>query len=122
MISLNTQLGLDLGFTELEVDRQKAAFKPAEVKLAGGDDLPEKLLWRSGAVMLRLDKAWRVIYARGAEAVLIERAYGRGSVVVATDTFFASNEALRDERQSGLLAWLIGPSRRVIFDETHLGA
>jgi hypothetical protein len=32
-----------------------------------------------------------------------------------------SNEALLSDRQPSLLAWLIGPSGRVVFDESHLG-
>jgi len=46
---------------------------------------------------------------------------GRGSIVLFADSFHFSNEALRDDRQSGLLSWLVGAGRSVVFDETHLG-
>ncbi len=42
--------------------------------------------------------------------------------MLASDSFFLSNEALRHERHPALLAWLVGgdATRRVIFDESHL--
>jgi hypothetical protein len=52
---------------------------------------------------------------------MIERAQGSGSIVIATDSYFASNEAMRGERAPELLAWLAGTNRAVIFNETHLG-
>jgi hypothetical protein len=41
--------------------------------------------------------------------------------VLATDSFYVSNEAMRTERAPDLLAWLTGSKGEVIFDETHLG-
>ncbi len=52
---------------------------------------------------------------------MLERSLGRGSVVLATDSFFASNEGLFSDRRPELLAWVLGGARRVVFDETHLG-
>jgi hypothetical protein len=51
--------------------------------------------------------------------VIVERRFGAGSLVLASDSFFVSNEAMRRERRPQLLAWLTGPGTRVIFDETH---
>jgi hypothetical protein len=117
-LSLRWKMGLD--FVPLERgDRHH--FEPAEVRRAASLALPEALHWRSGLVFARLGPAWRVIYARAGKPVLIERAWGRGTLVMATDSFMVSNEALRQECQPALLAWLVGPVRRVVFDETHLG-
>lgn len=44
-----------------------------------------------------------------------------GSIVLATDSYFLSNEALYHGAATKFLSWLIGPSGTVIFDETHLG-
>ncbi|MGD2188066.1 MAG: hypothetical protein PVI71_18190, partial [Desulfobacterales bacterium] len=41
--------------------------------------------------------------------------------VHAADSFFLSNEALRSERHPELLAWTLGESSDVVFDETHFG-
>lgn len=68
-----------------------------------------------------LDPAWRVIYARDGEAVVMERALGRGTLVVLGDDGLLGNEALRHRREVRLLAWLAGGNRRFVFDEAHLG-
>src|SRR5262249_14023741 len=64
---------------------------------------------------------WRVLYERGREPVLVERALEKGSIVLAGDAFFLSNEALQRDRSTALLAWLVGSHTRVVFDESHLG-
>src|SRR5213075_1763299 len=50
-----------------------------------------------------------------------ERKFGSGSLVLSADSFFVSNDALRNERHPKLLAWLAAPNTTVLFDETHLG-
>jgi hypothetical protein len=52
---------------------------------------------------------------------MIERKYGRGTIILATDTYFTSNEAVLKERHADLLAWLAGPHKSIVFDETHNG-
>lgn len=67
---------------------------------------------------------WRALLRRNrGRAVMVERPFGEGSLVLATDSFFLSNEALAgDDRHAALLAGLVGPrARRVVFDERHLG-
>jgi hypothetical protein len=53
--------------------------------------------------------------------VIVEKPYGSGSLVLSADSFFLSNEALRSERHPELLAWTLGESATVVFDETHFG-
>ena len=86
------------------------------------EELPveQELSWHSGITFEPLDDAWRVLYETQRGAVVIERSVGAGSVVLAGDSYFVSNEALLTERAPALLAWLVGPAREVIFDETHL--
>lgn len=83
--------------------------------------LPEELSWHSPTVFTNLAPAWRTIYARKSQPVLIERKLGLGTIVMATDSYFLSNEALLKDRQPELLAWLVGPGQRILFDEAHLG-
>jgi hypothetical protein len=52
---------------------------------------------------------------------MMERRIGKGSFVLSSLSFFASNEALRDVCRPALLAWLAGKNHRIIFDETHHG-
>jgi len=83
--------------------------------------LPRSISWHSTLVFTNLHTAWKTVYARERHPVVIERPLGNGTLVFATDTYFISNEALLRERHATLLSWLIGPARRVVFDETHLG-
>jgi hypothetical protein len=57
----------------------------------------------------------------GGGVVLAERHFSTGSVIVATDGSFMSNEALAREPSPKFLAWLVGDAQQIIFDETHLG-
>jgi hypothetical protein len=83
--------------------------------------LPRSISWHSTLVFTNLNAAWKTIYSRERNPVMIERPLGNGTLVFAADTYFVSNEALLRERRATLLSWLIGPAKQVIFDETHLG-
>lgn len=85
-------------------------------------DFPERL--RSGSDIffkLEANSPWTVLYRRGTEPVMIERALGLGSVVVMADAYFLSNEAMQRDRAPSLLAWLVGSATDVEFNEGHLG-
>jgi len=118
-IFLEDEWGFHPGFEKLAQDGD--TYAPAQVINKTDLPLPGSLAWHSGAVLTNLDGAWRVIYARGTNAVVIERRFGKGSVVLATDSYFVSNEAMEKDRHADLLAWLIGSNRNVIFDEAHFG-
>ncbi len=77
--------------------------------------------WKSALFFTPGSNAWNILYARDGQPVLIERSWGRGSLVLVADSYFLSNEALLKERQSALLARLVGSCRRIVFDESHLG-
>jgi hypothetical protein len=119
-VSLEEKWGLGFGMTNLVADVDET-YEPVRVKNTTSLPLPASLEWHSGIVFTNLDKAWRVIYTRGTNAVVIERKLGRGTVVMSTDSFFVSNEAMLKDRHADFLAWLIGPSKTVVFDEAHLG-
>ncbi len=65
---------------------------------------------------------WRMIASQGGRPVIMERKLGRGSVVVCSDRYFLSNEALWQQPSPAFLGWLMGNASEVIFEETHLGA
>jgi hypothetical protein len=64
---------------------------------------------------------WQIIATVEDKPVIAERRFGRGSIVIATDSYFATNQALLMNPVPEFLAWLIGDAQHVIFDETHLG-
>ena len=83
--------------------------------------LPGSVTWHSGLSFKDPGTEWKTVYNRNSRPVVIERSFGRGTIVIATDTYFVSNEAMRKERNPDLLAWLVGGNSTVIFDETHFG-
>ena len=120
LYSVKDRWGLDFSMLDLSAGKDDA-YEPVQVHNKLGGSLPETILWHSGIVCAGLSPAWKPIYERGTNPVVIERRFGRGSVVVATDSFFLSNEAIMKSRQSGFLAWLVGGGGEIYFDEAHLG-
>ena len=94
---------------------------PAVAIRSGGSGLPETIPWRSVVAFGEVRDPWQVRYAVAGRPVMLERAFGAGSLIVLTDTYLLSNEAMRRDRQADLLAWLVGPARRVVFEETVHG-
>lgn len=69
-----------------------------------------------------LDESWTVFReSEDGKALAIERTFGKGSVAFVSESFSLSNEALRDDRDSDLIAWVLGSHRDIVFDEFHLG-
>src|SRR5262249_11851913 len=118
------RFGVEFKYQRLDQD-PRGGYQPAPARRQPHEPLPGELPTHTALYFDNLAPAWRVLYARSDRTnmfpVVIERPVGRGTLVLAADSYPFSNEALRRERHSDLLAWLIGPSRRVIFDETHLG-
>lgn len=91
-------------------------------RLEDDSSLPAELLWHTAIYFDDLGEEWKSVYAISNDLpVLIERDFGSGQIVLCSDPYPFSNEALLAERQVGLLSWVIGPSHNTIFDETHLG-
>ena len=118
-ISLADKWGFHTGYDELKPIND--VYGPATVFKATDLPLPEKLDWHSGTVFTQWDKPWQVIYGRGSDAVVMERQFAHGSVVLATDCYFVSNEAMEKDRHADLLAWLVGTNNHIVFDESHFG-
>lgn len=85
-------------------------------------NLPSDLPWREGGVLVEGDsEVWKSLYQIGDEVVAAERAFGAGRIVVLTDDYLFSNEALLKHRFTNLLSWVLGGQSTLIFEETHLG-
>jgi len=82
--------------------------------------MPSGITWHANSYFDGKGGVWTPVCTRDGRTVMAERKFGRGSIVIATDSFFASNEAMAGERHPELLAWLAGPSKKIVFDETHL--
>lgn len=121
-VDLEKEWGWHFGFESLPgPENGDHAYGSVTVRNRSNPSLPASLAWHSGMIFTNCDPEWHTIYARGTNAVVMERSFGRGSVVVASDSYCLSNEALARNRHANFLAWLIGSSTRVVFDEAHLG-
>jgi hypothetical protein len=118
-VSLKEQWGLTFAFAEEPAE--KADHFSDDLSQNHGIGLPQTISWHTALYFDELDGLWRVIYTANGRPVVIERSYGKGSLVLSADSFFLSNEAMRSERHPELLAWTLGESANVVFDETHFG-
>ncbi len=84
--------------------------------------LPENLPWRSSLVVAPVTPAdWSVVVRRDDRALVAERRVGLGTLVVVTDAYLVSNEALQRTRATALLAHVVGELPEIVFVESHLG-
>jgi hypothetical protein len=113
-MSLKQEWGLDL-------DREHIGAREHPVRKTSPLPLPEELKWHGDIFLKDPDASWQVLYRSDKGAVVAERKRGPGSIVVATDSYFVSNEALVRDRQPEMLAWLVGANNRIVFDEAHFG-
>lgn len=65
-------------------------------------------------------KNWEILERDGTRPVVVERAFGRGSVVLVAGRLF-DNQSVAEAKQTALLARTIGPHTRIVFDEAHFG-
>lgn len=119
-ISLKERWGVEFDYKNLPRD-DAGVGRPVSVRRHADLNLPEWIAWQTGACFDAPGTNWRTIYRRDDRPVLIERRFGGGSIVLSADSYFLSNEAMRKDRYPELLAWLVGSSGAVLFDETHLG-
>lgn len=120
-VSLRERWGYDVDYQKLVINDDDVA-EPATVeRVTDAPALPPTLDWHSATIFSTTNQSWRALFQRGDKPVLMERPFGRGSLVLASDSWFVSNEALRKDRYTSLLAWLAAKSHRLLFDETHLG-
>jgi hypothetical protein len=108
------------GFT-LSSKKSESGQRPDAVIAGNGYPLPPSVPWHTVVFFDPIDLGWEPIYKSADRPVMIERKYGKGTIVLATDTYFASNEAMLGDRRPELLSWLAGPHKEIVFDETHNG-
>ena len=120
-ISLRKPWGFDIAFKSLSKNADET-YEPVIASVSSeGIGLRKNISWHTGLYFENLHEDWNVIYAWEGNPVLIERTFGKGTIVVSADSYFLSNEAMLKERYPDMLTWLIGAHSKIIFDEVHLG-
>ena len=117
IVSLESKWSVGFRYFETEPDDDTAVGFRA---VASSENLPE-VSWHSRLYFDAPASVWQTIYTVGGHPVIIERSLGRGTLILCADSYFLSNEALRDEPHPKLLTWLVGGHRRIVFDEFHHG-
>jgi hypothetical protein len=120
MTSIKDRWGIDIEIIDLEAGSGNT-YVPALVDNVTALPFAQVIDWHSGIVLNLSQPDWQPVYERNGRPVLIERKWGRGSIVIATDSYFLSNESLLKDRDTELLAWLAGPANNIIFDEGRFG-
>lgn len=107
-------------FDYLPADKEREFHREA-VRADDKARLEPKITWHTALFFKELKPEWKVLYRCAGQPVVIERRLGRGSIVLAADSYFLSNEAMRRERHPLLLAHLFDGPPALVFDEEHLG-
>ncbi len=113
-VSLKEHWGIQFSYRDKVTPQQKA------ISDTEFDQLPS-LSWHTVSYFDEPPAIWRICYTVDGRPVMLERKIGQGSIILAADSYFFSNEALRSERHPELLAWLVGSNAKVVFDESHFG-
>ena len=121
LLSVEGRWGVKFGYMGLPIGKDHK-YQAIQALSQGEAPLPATVSWHTSLYFdTSVGEGWKVIYAASRQPVMIEKAMGKGTIVLAADSYFLSNEAMRNERHPELLAWLIGPNAEVVFDETHFG-
>ena len=119
LVSIKKHWGIGLAFKEnlpLKDDKHLAI-----EATSNRTDLPAVISWHTNLYFDLFVNDWQPLYSYEGLPLIVERSYGKGSILLCADSFFVSNEALWSERHPQLLVMLIGGNSRIIFDETHFG-
>ncbi len=122
--SLGERWGFSMRHTSLQIvgtEEEETIYEPLTALGAEGYTEWNEMEWYSGLFFIDLETVWTPILSVTTGPVLIERSWGKGSIVMATDSYFLSNEGVWDDPQSELLVWLVGLHSHIVFDEVHLG-
>ncbi len=120
--TLTDELGFDVDVVD-EFERPEEGWKTEPGSSATTEGVPAALPdWRSQFHFDPIDKEWEAAVLVDGNPVVIERKYGNGSIVITTDTYFVSNEALHSGAEPEFLLWLVGNKPKIVFDETIHGS
>ncbi len=117
LVSLCDRWGFEVAFSTQDVAVATATVDVPPVPLPPANAIP----WHSSAYFEPKAPVWRPVWTRDGKPVVIERAWLGGSIVLVSDSYPLSNEAVLRHRHAGFLAWLAGAGPAAWFDEYHFG-
>ena len=89
------------------------------VRTTVGDnlELPDSIPSRTRLAFGVVDEAWKALYTINDHPVILERRIGDGTVVISSLSYVISNQAMKNDRHTRLLAWMVGRYDSAIFNE-----
>ena len=87
-----------------------------DVAVEPGKDPRDRLLY-----FQKLGPEWKTLVSKRDHPRIIARDYGSGAIILCSDSFLFSNEAILQDRQTRLIAQMVGDSHNIVFDEGHNG-
>ena len=102
-------------------------YKPRETATASqpsaspDSSLPQSISCRTDLVLEASVNSWHTVFERDGNPVVMEREFGKGTIVLSALSYFLSNEAMIKERHPSMLLWLSGSKAKIIFDEYSHG-
>jgi len=121
LVSIQERWDFSFGYWNLPISPEGISGMFSADRQREAPGFPASLAWHTALFFKNLDGEWHTLYSTDKGSVIIERPWEKGTIVLCSDSYLFSNEAMHNERYPGLLAWFVGPSSKVIFDETHLG-
>lgn len=117
-LQLEPEPAFTLPATALPSWYTRTALQFTDEKLGSSDDQKQSEDDSSEASTSR----WEILARYKDDVMLAQRRFGAGTVILASDSYFTSNEALFKEPAAAFLTWLIKGASTIIFDESHLGS
>ncbi|MGK0187899.1 MAG: hypothetical protein ACI9R3_003690 [Verrucomicrobiales bacterium] len=109
----------DVGYTTTE-DWDLEEGIAAKVEVTSpllGAEITVRSPWRFAG----LGPMWKPVATIAGRPVIMQRPYGKGTLVMCADSWFLSNESLAKYRELGPLLWAVGKRSNLVVDETHHG-
>ncbi len=119
--SILERWGFQFDYAELFTGEDRSYPSAVLVSESHQGKLPRQITQHSELYFTEPDESWHVLYRFDDYPVIMARARGEGSLVLVSDSYLVSNEAMRQERHPVFLSWLAGNHGQLVFDETHLG-
>lgn len=66
-------------------------------------------------------KDWSILEQNARGPLVVEKSFGKGSIVLVADGALFRNKSVAEARQTALLTRIIGSHPRILFDEAHFG-
>ena len=77
--------------------------------------------WQKDTLLLKPGSSWKTLRNSSKDVEAIERSTGKGTLVLVSSSTPVTNRGIVRQRDTSLLVSLMGMSREIVFDESHLG-